>query len=317
MPAVRVASFNVENLFARFKFESKIKPEDAIRDGWDVNETKFVEFSSTEKKITGQAIKAVKADVLCLQEVENLDTLKRFRTKHLGGFSSYPYVAGIDGNDPRLIDVAVLSKHPITHVRTYQWLKETPSSRSFTFSRDCFEVDVEVDGSTLTLFVNHLKSMMGGRAQTRARREIQARAVKRIIKDRFGPNAGDQPFVVAGDLNDYPESDDQGTTGIDELVSWDQLENVVDRLPIPDRWTHYFKGRGGRDAIAPGYHQLDYLLVSRALAESTTNAQTAPVIVRNGLPTRADRYAGPRFDNIGRDKPKASDHCPLAIDLSL
>lgn len=235
----------------------------------------------------------------------------------MGGFSAYPYVAGIDGNDPRLIDVAVLSKYPITHVRTYQWLKESPSSRSFTFSRDCFEVDVDVDGSTLTVFVNHFKSMMGGRAQTRVRREKQARAVKGLIEDRFGQNAGDQPFVVAGDLNDYPESDDQGTTGIDELVSWDQVENVVDRLPIPDRWTHYFKGRGGRDSIAPGYHQLDYLLVSRGLAEAAANAQTLPEILRNGLPTRADRYTGQRFDGIGKDKPKASDHSPLTIDLSI
>lgn len=317
MATVRIATFNVENLFARFRFNANIKPENAVREGWDVNETHFDEFSSTEKKITGQAIRAVKADVLCLQEVENVDTLKYFRTKQLRGFSSYPHVVGIDGNDPRLIDVAVLSKLPIVHVRTYQWLKDSPSSRSFTFSRDCLEVDVVVDGTTLTLFVNHFKSMMGGRAQTRARREKQARAVRAIVEDRFGANAGSSPFVICGDLNDYPETDDQGSSGLDELVGWDQVENVVDRLLIPDRWTHYFKGRRGRNAIAPGYHQLDYLLVSRSLAQSAANRDTMPEILRKGLPKRADRYPGPHFDEIGKDKPKASDHCPVAIDLGV
>lgn len=63
------------------------------------------------------AIRELEADVLALQEVESVDTLKHFRAGALGGRKAYPYVAGIDGNDPRLIDVAVLSKLPITHVR--------------------------------------------------------------------------------------------------------------------------------------------------------------------------------------------------------
>jgi hypothetical protein len=90
--------------------------------------------------------------------------------------------------------------------------------------------------------------------------------------------------------------------------------NVVDRLEPEERWTHFFKGKRSCP-LPPGYHQLDYLLVSRALAEA--NPSALPTIVRKGMPTRAERYTGPRFEGVGRDKPKASDHCPGVMLLEL
>ncbi len=141
MTSVRLATFNVENLFARWKFNAGVNPAEATQDGWSVDQTKFDEFSDTAKKITGMAIREIDAQVLCLQEVEGVDTLKRFRTKYLGDRKAYPFVAGIDGNDPRLIDVAVLSRLPITHVRSYQHILE-PGDDDTLFSRDCLEVDV-------------------------------------------------------------------------------------------------------------------------------------------------------------------------------
>lgn len=54
-----------------------------------------------------------------------------------------------------------------------------PLSR-FLFSMDCLEVDVQLPGQVITLYVNHLKSMMDrqdpchGRKRTRTKREKQA-----------------------------------------------------------------------------------------------------------------------------------------------
>lgn len=79
MPAVGVATFNVENLFARFKFNSDVDPQVAIKDGWDVNKTYFTILDEASKKVTGKLIRSLKADVIAPQEVENLDTLRRFR----------------------------------------------------------------------------------------------------------------------------------------------------------------------------------------------------------------------------------------------
>jgi predicted extracellular nuclease len=314
VPAVRIASFNVENLFARFRFDDNVNPDNAVRDGWDVNETLFRLQDDDSKRLTGETILATRADVIALQEVENLDVLKRFRSLYLGGRSVYPYALSIDGNDPRLIDVAILSKHPIVHIRSHQ---ERRGGGSYIFSRDCLEVDLRIGERTLTLFVNHLKSMLDkadprhGRRNTHARRVVQAKEVRRIVNERFGAQAGKQPFVILGDMNDYLETDAQGTSGIRDLVGWSQVEDVVARLPADDRWTHYFPGDR---QLLEGYHQLDYVLVSRSLAAASTGV---PEIVRMGLPTGATRYDGPRFDGVGKVIPKASDHCPVVFELQL
>lgn len=252
--------------------------------------------------------------MVACQEVESLETLRRFRSEFLGGSRAYRHALVIDGNDPRLIDVALLSRHPIVHLRSYMDLR-TAAGTAELFSRDCLEADVQLpDGSTITLFVNHLKSMLDksdpehGRRNTAPRRAEQAAAVKRIVTDRFGSTPGDEPWIVVGDLNDYMETDAQGAPAIGELVEWEQLENVVDRLPADQRWTHFFKGSGH---LPPGYHQLDYVLPSRSVAQRVQKVE----VMRKGQPLRADRYDGPRFDGVGRDKPKASDHCPVVIEL--
>ncbi|MFL5834318.1 MAG: endonuclease/exonuclease/phosphatase family protein [Solirubrobacterales bacterium] len=308
MASLRLATFNVENLFARWKFKEDVDKDEANERGWIVEEQHFEELGMEDKRITGEAVKELDADVIAMQEVEGVDTLKHFRTEFLGGFRSYEYVDGIDGNDPRLIDVMVLSKLPIVHVRSYQHLRDPGVKGKELFSRDCLEVLIEVaPGETLTLFVNHLKSMIRTREETRPKRERQAAGVKQIVEERFGADAGKEKFVILGDFNDYLEKDDQGESGIAELVEWEQVENVVTRRPADDRWTHCYAG--GND-----YKQLDYMLLSKSLAEANPGQ---PEIMRKGMPTRATRYDGPRFDGIGKDKPKASDHCPVVMEIEV
>ncbi|WP_030338122.1 endonuclease/exonuclease/phosphatase family protein [Streptomyces sp. NRRL S-1022] len=316
MTTLRLATFNVENLFARWRFADGLDPATANSRGWIVDQTRFEELGMDDKALTGAAVREIAADVLCLEEVENVDTLKYFRAQALGGRAQYPYVAGVDGNDPRLIDVAVLSKLPITRIRSHQHLMDPASPTEPLFSRDCLEVDIEVGQETgpggttsVTLFVNHFKSMLGGRSQTRGKRERQARQVLDIVTDRFGHQApGDHPFVVLGDLNDYLEADGDGGSGIGRLVTWDQVENVTARLPEDEQWTHYWDG-------GDEYRQLDYLLPSASLARAAPD--TLPEIFRKGMPLRAVKYTGPRFPGVGPDKPKASDHCPVVFDLGL
>jgi endonuclease/exonuclease/phosphatase family metal-dependent hydrolase len=304
MATVRLATFNVENLFARFKFDKNIDPAQAIKDGWTAEQTSFDLASDDSKRITGQAIRATKADIVCLQEVENLEALKRFRNMHAGGSKLFPWALSIEGNDPRFIDVGVLSKHPIVHARSYAHLRE---GRSSLFSRDCLEIDVLVGSKTLTLFVQHYKSMMGGRKRTRPRRVLQVNKTIEIIKDRFGAKPGNKPWVVLGDFNDYMQTDQEGTPAIDTIVNWDQVENVVARMPAAEQWSHFYKDRNK-------YSQLDYLLPSKSLAKAS---DAVPEILRNGLPLRATAYAGPRFEGVGQDSPKASDHCPVIWELQI
>jgi len=320
MTKVRIGTFNAENLFARFRFKgvpvrnpdgsyyyrkyTQSELDEVVKEGWAVDKTKFVPFKEQERQITAQVIKKIRADILGLQEIEAMDTLKRFVAQFMPQ-ECYTYKVVIDGNDPRLIDVALLSKreYPIACIRTHQF-ERTPNRRSFVFSRDCLEVVVQLSQHTvLPVFVNHFKSMVGGRAQTMARRKLQAETVVRLLKERFGNDPGTAAWVVLGDLNDYLPS-----VGLEPLLGQPWLENVVDRIPDPeDRWTHYYKGRNE-------YKQLDYILVSKSLADA--NPGVVPEIERGGIPRRAARYDGPRFLGVGpENKPKASDHCPVVMEL--
>ncbi len=311
---MRIATFNVENLFTRYLFARGVNRKDAAKRGFTTEELRFRLSDPISKQLTAQTMEATGAEVFALQEVESLDVLKQFRDSYLGGPDCWPHALVIDGNDQRRIDVGVLSRHPIVHARSWQHLRQDGEP---VFDRDCLEVDIEGPIGRLTLYINHLKSMRApnrtqgsGRALTRARRRQQVSAIRDIITERFGPDPSDAPFVVLGDLNDYPEDDHQGRSGILELVRWDAVENVLDRLPPEDRWTHFFPGT--RD-LPDAYRQLDYVLPSRGLAARNP---APPWLERRGQPGRALRFAGERFEGIGFDRPKASDHCPVVFELT-
>ena len=224
---VRVATFNAENLFARYRFREGREPLAAS--GFGINDLAFDIYDETEKRITARAIREVNADILCLQEVENIHVLERFTSSWLGGMG-YRHRMLIDSHDPRFIDVAVLSRFPFTRVHTHRD-ERNAANTAWLFSRDCLEVDVTVEGKTLSLYVNHFKSMMEGRAATKARRQEQATAVAAIV-DRYWKDQQYQGnFIVLGDLNDY-----RGTgTALTSLLTHRGLVNVVDRLPQTER----------------------------------------------------------------------------------
>jgi endonuclease/exonuclease/phosphatase family metal-dependent hydrolase len=296
---MKLATFNCENLFARYRFKENLTPRDS--DGFTINQLAFEIYEEPEKQITGAAIRKVAPDVIALVEVENLLVLDRFNSRYLGGMG-YRHRILIDSADPRGIDVALLSRYPIVSVCSHRHERNAANTAAL-FSRDCLEAEIDVSGRRLLLYVNHFKSMMEGRAETKKRREEQARRVAEIVDQRWNAVGYEGNFVVPGDLNDYPG---QGTA-LSPLLNHSGLTNVVDRLPDGERWTHFYAG--GNE-----YRQLDYLFLSKSLAATNTGV---PQIMRMGLPHRAVKYTGERFPNVGEDNPKASDHAPVFMDIEL
>lgn len=95
----------------------------------------------------------------------------------------YKHRVVIDSHDPRGIDVAFLSRYPLTSIRTNRH-ERNAANTVFLFSRECLEVHIDIDGKELTIFVNHFKSMLGGRNTTKAKRVEQTQRVAEIITER-------------------------------------------------------------------------------------------------------------------------------------
>ncbi len=329
MTTISIATFNCENLMMRCDFRSARIPGLARKltqvsnpDRANEIDAVFDVLSEDDRTLTAQALAAARAEVCCLQEVENLVALTAFHNRYLRKWTrqGYPGRVLIEGNDGRGIDVAVLSRLPVTRIASHADLSydalDIPPPRNMpgdtpVFSRDCLEVDVVKAGRTLTLFVCHLKSMHGGREETRPVREAETQAIRCLIEQRFADPATEN-WAVLGDMNDYDELDGEQLNdhALGPLIG-DGF--AVDLLKMTEsdprnRWTHYYNGK-------KTYGALDHILLSPALA--ARNKAVKPRIVRAGQPMRATRFEGRRFPGVGWVAPKASDHCPLAVTLHL
>lgn len=368
--SLRLATFNVENLMNRFDFSGyrnqlnedrtlalfDIKSEAEYR---MLEQARAIAQSDDTRQLTALAIAATRADIICMQEVDNIEALKAFEYGYLFKMvgQGYRQKYTTAGNDSRGIDVALMMRsetaqgQPIEFVRmtshAYVTFEEfnlfTPEltmlghqATDRIFRRDCLEVDLKVGGTPLTLYLVHFKSMgpprngLDGRAASMPLRIAEARAVRRIIEERFGKDhAADRRWAICGDMNDYRQRVkisgdafggyrfdviDEDVSSIDVLTEGGFCENAVERRPEMDRWSFYHT-RGPEERHLC---QLDYILLSRALA--TRNATAVPDIVRNGQPWRTIFPPGQeveRFPRAGWDRPKASDHCPVAITLDM
>jgi hypothetical protein len=172
MAEIKVGTFTLNNLFSRFNFKASVS--DAVITTEETTVYAFAQGSFTERKYVGKLVKekpeddtatiaariaAMDVDVLAVQEVEDIDTLKEFGRNALQG--RYPHVALIEGNDPRLIDVGILSKLPLGAVTSWQHAVDPDDPSGPIFSRDLLEVEIysaNRKARLFTLFNTHLKS---------------------------------------------------------------------------------------------------------------------------------------------------------------
>ncbi|KAF0972409.1 hypothetical protein FDP41_009312 [Naegleria fowleri] len=310
----RIASFNVENLLARYEFnkaqQMKISKQSLACKGvieFGINDLKpkFTFSDEKSKQITADAIIDINADVMCLMEVESLQVLDEFNSTFLKNLN-YNYTMLIDGRDPRHIDCGVLSRYPIVNVRSNRHATYPGERNRYIFSRDLLEVDVSFPGNhELTLYITHLTSMNKGREDTHDRRVKQVEYICERIEQVWKHKNYKGNFIVCGDMNDYNDE----KSSLAKLLKHDHVTDIISqRLKKEDQWTHYF-GRG------QSYNQLDYMFVSNDLL--LRNPRAKPVIYRKGLPLRASKYKGERLQGVGMNEPKASDHAAIYVDLSL
>lgn len=366
---LRIATFNVENLASRHQVGPRARPEtapalslfDFAQDTARERAEQAVALTIEDEKrqLTALAIAETRADIVCLQEVDNLGVLQPFVANYVHEYADirYGHLKLIDGNDPRGIDVAFMARRDLVaekkgvkvrsyHEATYEELGVlSPDLEPFeigpddlVFNRDCLEVNLDLRDRQLTVFLLHLKSMGNGsedgRDATRAIRVAEAQAVRRIVQDRFGEGWREANWIIAGDLNDYrvrilPTGVIEPATpsGIDCLFE-DFAVDALAGVPPTERWTYFHRALLSDGSCTEEHVQLDYILLSPALAAA--NPEPHVEIIRRGLPYRVpldaahlDRTIGhlstsaDRYPRVGWSRPKASDHCPVVVEIDI
>ncbi len=347
--SLRLATFNVENLMTRFDFSgfrNQLRQDRVLKlfnigneaDYERLEAARVISSTDDTRQLSALAIAEADADILCLQEVDNMEALRAFEYGYLFRMvgNGYRQKYLVEGNDSRGIDVCVMmreqtrdgEKIEVVDIKSHAALTyhdlnllspplmgvHQPDDR--IFKRDCLEIDLKIGGRPLTLYVVHLKSMtnnrdgVDGRTATMPVREAETRTVRHIIENRFGTgNTGTKNFVICGDMNDYQERvivEGNRRLGY-RFIPEPGLPSALDVFSRDGFAENPMLRRDVLDRWTL-YHargpeeqhlcQLDYIWLSPALSRS--NPQAAPEIVRGGQPYRTVFPPGQEVERFPR-----------------
>jgi endonuclease/exonuclease/phosphatase family metal-dependent hydrolase len=240
------------------------------------------------------------ADIIALQEVENINVLERLRTEYLEDLGYLPAIL-VEGTDTRGIDVAFLSRLPLAAEPELHPLlfPEFPDRQGDT--RGVLQADFTMpDGSVLTGFSVHFPAPFHP-TEMRVAAFEHLRRLRAALPD-------DHHVFAAGDFN---------TTS-----SEDAREGLLDRYARPD-WTlahdigcdecngTHFYGRNETWSF------LDMILFSPARGENATaQIRADSVAIANENPSQVSPDGTPeRFRSA--DKTGVSDHWPMVATIEL
>ncbi|MEE2973122.1 MAG: endonuclease/exonuclease/phosphatase family protein [Planctomycetota bacterium] len=296
--SVRLAAYNVLNLFDPV--------DDPTLEGR--YDDLAMATSADRCRALARAIRAVDADILCLQEVESAEALRWFRDTFLDGMG-YDHVASRDVGYYRGVEQSVLSRFPIAEVTVWPdedladmealkrgkgWTRDgDPPAR---FQRSPIMVDVEVPGPDggeaypLTVVVVHHKS-----GRYRRQRESEALQIRELLDARLEKEP-DLNLAVLGDFNSNPG---------------DKVIEVYKDAGFVNAYEHRWLKTGDTRKLFRTHESnraIDYIMLHPNLDAEVVDG-TFQVV--------GTLHPGDEYDWRKDDPPAgyAADHYPLAIDL--
>ena len=323
---IKISTFNCENLFGRYRMLDKAwnnRPSGyekyiqiynvvALEPG-RTGRIKPMEITVVQRQTTANAILETAPDILAVQEVENLPTLRMFNSIYCKNY--FDRIICYEGNDIRGIDVGLLIKRglkaEVLNIRSHAdesldggFLKS--SSRldmrnvgRAVFSRDCLEVDIKINTTIITFLINHFKAQ-DGKATSTQKRINQSKRAKELAAKALSDG---KKAIVLGDFNmDIKQKDYDNS--IDELYNYSRLADPFKKITADDLWSHYYSSKRK-------VSRLDYILPDKSIAVDS------PEFFRKGLTPNCKRYKGERLKSMQGNDMEASDHCPTSVIINV
>ncbi len=238
---VSLASFNLDDYF------------DVVDDTGDIAEPKFneVELARKQEKLTSAIADVLSCPTLIgVQEVENELLLIELSDRLIPKCGFTYAVSHLDApdsrgsdlallSDPRRVNVLTISQHQscsVLETGVFDPTIQCPNGEEPLFSRPPLLVNVDIDGQSLSIFINHFKSKRGGELETAPRRLAQAQHLLELVSATMAPDR-DTAIVVLGDFNDYDKS-----SVMEVLLESGILIDGLERVPESERYSYIFDG---------------------------------------------------------------------------
>lgn len=229
----------------------------------------------------GAVINALAPDIVMVAEIETKHILDDLNSAELG--SAYVDTELFEGNDPRGINVGLLSKVMPDKVVSHKddnFTKIGTNGPVYRYSRDCLEVHLTWNGRHMAFLGVHFKAKTAPDDPDKRLAEAQH---TRAIADDIVKSDPSAAVIILGDYNDEPGSDPvNAVAGADPTLFVD----AADFVPTSERYSFVYSG-------TPQLidHQMGNPLAAKLLDPST-------VVIKHGVGVD--------------DKTKyASDHAPI------
>lgn len=263
--SLKILWWNVKDLFDTIDEPSK---DDIVLSKKEYND---------KTNLVSEKIKKIDADVVGLAEIENISILKDIAT-----ISGYQYYYLIEGNDPRGIDICLLSKFKVTYISHKDQPTPYKENENYKFSRDCPEGLFYFNNEKIYILLNHLKSKVGEEEKEVKKQVAQVKGILDIIlsiyqKEKKAPN-----IIVMGDLNSERFSEPLNILEKSGLKIINYLYNEK------KMYTYKYRNK---------YITLDYFILNDILYNKIQNRKL--------------------INYTSKDIEKISDHYPLLLEIDL
>lgn len=290
-----VMSWNVENLFDTQddpkKYDEEFTPNGTMHWTDEVLRHKLYNLTDVVRRIDD----GYGPDILGLCEVENSDVLSLFAKQSNIESLGYRYSYINNGNDPRGIDVALLSRYPAE----VTWHKAMPGNR------EILKAKFNLHGHALYILLNHWRSRLGGKETSQPQRIDAAKLVAKLVQEILQHDQS-ADIIVMGDFNDNPN--DVSITKHLGAIHYNGHTNKSDlyNLTYTTTPSHWVKPRS----------HFDQMIISRGLLDQQgfTYIQKSFKIV--GFPYMCNQ-AGQSLSFSVQNKLGYSDHFPVLVYLQM